>query len=130
MADQPTPIVVISASIERDSLASSMDALRAGALSVVEKPVGFGDRDYAAVAREICTQLAIMSDVAVVRRRIQPRAPNAAGLRTITPSLRGFGDTRFRSEDTPRTGNSARLAIDAIELMDALGIEHFCVAST
>jgi len=85
MADRPTPIVVISASIERDSLASSMDALRAGALSVVEKPVGFGDRDYAAVAREICTQLAIMSDVAVVRRRIQPRAPNAAGLRTPVP---------------------------------------------
>jgi pimeloyl-ACP methyl ester carboxylesterase len=53
---------------------------------------------------------------------------NAAGLRTITPSLRGFGDTRFRSMDTPRTGDSARLAIDAIELMDALGIERFCVA--
>jgi pimeloyl-ACP methyl ester carboxylesterase len=53
---------------------------------------------------------------------------NAAGLRTVTPSLRGFGDTRFRSGDTPRTGNSGRLAIDAIELMDALGIERFCVA--
>ena len=53
---------------------------------------------------------------------------NAAGLRTITPSLRGFGDTRFRSMDTPRTGNSGRLAIDAIELMDALGIERFCIA--
>ena len=53
---------------------------------------------------------------------------NAAGLRTITPSLRGFGDTRFRSMDTPRTGNSARLAIDAIELMDFLGIERFFVA--
>ena len=53
---------------------------------------------------------------------------NAAGLRTITPSVRGFGDTRFRSADTPRTGNSGRLAIDAIEMMDALGIERFFVA--
>jgi two-component system chemotaxis response regulator CheB len=81
MADRPTPIVVVSASIERASLASSMDALRAGALSVVEKPVGFGDSAHGAVAREICTQLAIMSDVAVIRRRIQPRAAAPDGLR-------------------------------------------------
>lgn len=31
---------------------------------------------------------------------------NAAGLRTVTPSLRGFGGTRFRDGATPRTGNS------------------------
>ena len=53
---------------------------------------------------------------------------NAAGLRTLTPSLRGFGDTRFRSADEPRTGNSGVLALDAIALMDALGVERFMVA--
>ena len=53
---------------------------------------------------------------------------NAAGLRTIVPSLRGFSATRFRSADTPRTGNSAMLAMDAIALLDALGIDTFCVA--
>ena len=51
-----------------------------------------------------------------------------AGLRTIVPSLRGFGATRFASADVPRTGNSARLAMDAIALLDALGIERFSVA--
>jgi pimeloyl-ACP methyl ester carboxylesterase len=56
------------------------------------------------------------------------RALNAHGLRTIVPSLRGFGGTRFRSADAPRTGNSAMLALDAIALMDALGIERFAVA--
>lgn len=53
---------------------------------------------------------------------------NAAGWRTVTPSLRGFGSTRFRSADTPRTGNSGILAHDAIDLMDALGIATFQVA--
>jgi pimeloyl-ACP methyl ester carboxylesterase len=51
-----------------------------------------------------------------------------AGLRTIAPTIRGFGDTRFLSPDTPRTGNAAMLVLDAIELLDALGIEEFSVA--
>ncbi len=70
MADRPTPIVVISASMDGGAMGNSMDALRAGALSVVEKPVGLGDAAYSQVAREIRTQLAIMSEVAVVRRRM------------------------------------------------------------
>ena len=52
----------------------------------------------------------------------------SAGLRTIVPSLRGFGRTRFLSSDTPRTGNSAVHALDMIALLDELGVESFCVA--
>ena len=55
-------------------------------------------------------------------------ALNRAGLRTITPLLRGFGQTRFASREAPRTGNSGIHAIDQIALMDALGIERFSVA--
>jgi pimeloyl-ACP methyl ester carboxylesterase len=46
-----------------------------------------------------------------------------AGNRVIVPYLRGFGTTRFRSGDTVRNGEQAALALDAIALMDALGIE-------
>ncbi len=53
---------------------------------------------------------------------------HAAGLRTIVPTLRGFGETRFLAAETPRTGNSAVLAMDMIALMDALGIERFMIA--
>jgi pimeloyl-ACP methyl ester carboxylesterase len=53
---------------------------------------------------------------------------NQAGLRTITPTLRGFGATRFLSPETPRTGNTAILVLDTIELLDRLGIETFFVA--
>lgn len=78
MADRPTPIVVISASMDGGAMGNSMDALRAGALSVVEKPVGLGDSDYSRVAQEIRTQLAIMSEVAVVRRRMRTAPAVAA----------------------------------------------------
>jgi pimeloyl-ACP methyl ester carboxylesterase len=53
---------------------------------------------------------------------------NASGFRTIAPMLRGCGATRFLSTSMRRTGNTAILAIDAIELLDALRIERVCVA--
>ncbi|MGO4388991.1 chemotaxis-specific protein-glutamate methyltransferase CheB [Microvirga sp. 2YAF29] len=69
MTERPTPIVVIADSIEDSSLKISMNALRAGALTVVEKPVGVSSAGYAGIAETICTQLYIMSQVPVVRQR-------------------------------------------------------------
>ena len=69
MSDHPTPIVVIAGSVEDSALKISMNALRAGALSVVEKPVGVTSDGYEAIADTICTQLYIMSRVPVVRQR-------------------------------------------------------------
>jgi pimeloyl-ACP methyl ester carboxylesterase len=47
----------------------------------------------------------------------------SAGYRVIVPFVRGYGTTRFLSDDTPRNGQQAALAADVIALMDALGIE-------
>jgi len=47
----------------------------------------------------------------------------ASGYRVIVPYLRGYGATRFLSNETPRNGQQAALAADAIALMDALKIE-------
>lgn len=70
MRRKPTPIVVVSASVEADDLKISMNALRAGALAVVEKPVGTSHQDYESLSERLCTQLAIMSQIKVVRQRI------------------------------------------------------------
>ena len=51
-----------------------------------------------------------------------------AGYRVIVPYLRGFGTTRFLSEETLRNGEQAVLAVDVIALMDALEIERATVA--
>lgn len=68
MAKQPTPIVIVSGS-RGDDVPISMRALQAGALSVVEKPPSSSHSDYSAIAAKLCTQLAIMSEVKVVRQR-------------------------------------------------------------
>lgn len=47
---------------------------------------------------------------------------HAAGYRTVAPALRGFGGTRFRSPDTPRTGQLAALGQDLLDPADALGL--------
>jgi pimeloyl-ACP methyl ester carboxylesterase len=47
----------------------------------------------------------------------------SAGYRVIVPYLRGFGTTRFLSDDTIRNGEPAAVAHDIIALMNALGIE-------
>jgi two-component system chemotaxis response regulator CheB len=70
---RPTPIVVVSGSVQTQDLRNSMDALRSGALAVVEKPVGTTHDDYEALAERLCTQLAIMSQVNVVRQRFNGR---------------------------------------------------------
>ena len=51
----------------------------------------------------------------------------AAGYRVIVPYLRGYGSTRFLSEETFRNGQQAALAVDVIALMDALQIEKAIV---
>jgi two-component system chemotaxis response regulator CheB len=71
MQSRPTPIVVVSASVEKEDLKISMNALRAGALSVVEKPVNFNKTSYAQAADKICTQLVIMSEVKVIFQRFK-----------------------------------------------------------
>lgn len=46
-----------------------------------------------------------------------------AGYRVLIPYFRGYGTTRFLSENAPRNGQQAALAVDMIAFMDALGIE-------
>ncbi|MGP9812673.1 alpha/beta fold hydrolase [Rhodopseudomonas sp. NSM] len=46
------------------------------------------------------------------------------GFRVVVPYLRGYGETRFLSDDTLRNGQQAALAVDIVDLMDALKIER------
>jgi len=52
----------------------------------------------------------------------------AAGYRVIVPFVRGYGTTRFPSDDTVRNGQQAAVAVDAIALMDALEVEKAILA--
>ncbi|MGQ9366925.1 chemotaxis-specific protein-glutamate methyltransferase CheB [Azospirillum sp. A39] len=78
MNQHPVPIVVVANDVHDASMNISMNALRAGALAVVEKPGSISRADYDAVARHLCTQLYAMSQVRVIRQRFraatQPQA--------------------------------------------------------
>ncbi|MEX0729071.1 MAG: chemotaxis-specific protein-glutamate methyltransferase CheB [Planctomycetaceae bacterium] len=78
MEQRPTPIVIVSGSLQSHELRCSMNALEAGALTVVEKPRGTTHNNFEAMAERLCTQLAIMSQVKVIRQRFnRPRVKRA-----------------------------------------------------
>ena len=52
----------------------------------------------------------------------------SAGYRVIVPHLRGYGTTRFLSDETFRNGQPSVVALDIIALMDALKIEKAIIA--
>jgi pimeloyl-ACP methyl ester carboxylesterase len=52
----------------------------------------------------------------------------AEGYRVVTPYLRGYGTTRFLSEETLRNGQPAALAVDATAFLDALEIDQAILA--
>ena len=52
----------------------------------------------------------------------------AQGYRVIIPYLRGYGTTRFLAQGTFRNGQQSVIAVNAVALMDALGIEQAVLA--
>jgi pimeloyl-ACP methyl ester carboxylesterase len=50
------------------------------------------------------------------------------GCRVIVPYMRGYGGTRFLSDETPRSGEQAALGADLLALLDALAIQRAVLA--
>jgi two-component system chemotaxis response regulator CheB len=68
METTPTPIVIASASPVSGEATLTFDAIKNGALAVVNKPPAFGSPDFERVAGELVRTLRLMSEVQVVRR--------------------------------------------------------------
>jgi len=64
----PTPIVMASASLSRDEVRMTFEALKVGALTVVDKPGGPDHPDHAETARTLVQTVKLMAEVKVVRR--------------------------------------------------------------
>ncbi|MBJ6763695.1 chemotaxis-specific protein-glutamate methyltransferase CheB [Myxococcaceae bacterium JPH2] len=89
MTDVPTPVVVVSTLVERD-IQTSMAALRAGALAVLQKPVGPESPSFDAESRRLRDTLRAMAEVKVVRRwpdRVTPAAAPLAPPLATRPSI-------------------------------------------
>jgi len=121
MADHPTPIVVVAASVHSEDLNIAMNALKAGALAVVEKPVGLTHDDYEAHAHRICTQLYIMSELPVIRQRgVQVSTTARPVAREVMVQRKGAGAEPYRLVGVAAsTGGPNAL----VQLLQALGSE-------
>ena len=67
MIDTPTPIVIVSASTMVDEVALGMRALRAGALTLLNKPPGPEAANYEEACSDLVDTVKSMADVKVVR---------------------------------------------------------------
>ncbi|WP_035484774.1 chemotaxis-specific protein-glutamate methyltransferase CheB [Geminicoccus roseus] len=95
MRIKPTPIVVTSASLNGSSVNATMDALQAGALSVIDKPLTTRREEFPRLSKRLCNQLMIMSQVKVVLQRQRPATD-----RTPAP-VPSSGSARPLSETVP-----------------------------
>ncbi len=79
MAQRPTPIVVVSSSVDDEELRITFRAIEEGALAVLEKPRGFTHPDFETIRQELVDTIRAMAEVKLVRRRLTPKlsAPTA-----------------------------------------------------
>lgn len=81
MSRFPVPIVLITASFDRDETAASFDILKAGALTILDKPGGLDDPATLDLVRTV----KLMAEVKVVRR--WPARPPREAPRSTTKPL-------------------------------------------
>ena len=78
MQECPTRIVVVSASVNSPDLNISFNAIKAGALDVVEKPAG-GGANFEIISERLISAVKLMSEVQVVRQR-RPAGGTSSGI--------------------------------------------------
>jgi two-component system chemotaxis response regulator CheB len=103
MAYCPTPILVVSSSINRGELFKTYDALAAGALDVFEKPSG--DEPQGVWDRALTEQIKLVSRIKVIRH-MRPRLKDAASPGPCVP-LRHSEEYRLVAIGTSTGGPAA-----------------------
>ncbi len=88
MAQRPTPIVVLSTKVNVPEMMVVFKAIQAGALDVLEKPVGVSHKDFDVIRNRLTSTVKLMADVKVVRRPFPGhRATNNEGISFALQSL-------------------------------------------
>jgi len=96
MSTNPIPILIVTASKNSNEVLTSMEALAAGAIAIMEKPSGLGHPQEQERIDKLITMVKLMSEVKVVRRRVRIEAkPSSNTIRikneNVLPEVNGFG---------------------------------------
>ncbi len=68
MESHPTPIVIVSGTVDMADAAKAFRAIEAGALAVLQRPYGMGHPAHEKTAAELVRTVKLMSEVKVIRR--------------------------------------------------------------
>jgi two-component system, chemotaxis family, protein-glutamate methylesterase/glutaminase len=85
METHPVPIVIVSASFDSSDVDKSFRAMEAGALAIVEKPLGEGHSDYDSASKTLVQTVKLMSEVKVVKRWTKSRFSRTTDI--VTPEV-------------------------------------------
>jgi two-component system chemotaxis response regulator CheB len=104
MATCPTPIVIVTGSSESSTLPITFNAMRAGALDVIQKPVGLRHENFKSIHKRLVTAVKLLAGVKVFRRDATPpgNSPGSAG-----------GNFRVRSRASSKQRGFTIVAIGA-----------------
>jgi two-component system, chemotaxis family, protein-glutamate methylesterase/glutaminase len=89
MTECPTPIVVVTAVADGAESRVTFDAIQAGALDVLQKPVGLNHAEFETIRERLVSTVKLMAGVKVVRRHSRKLT---APMTTPLPALRSPPD--------------------------------------
>ena len=95
MEECPTPIVIVSQSVDSSEPTIAFKAIQAGALSMVQSPPALSHPDFARSRAELLTAVKLMAEIKVIRRRgrrsegqnVPPAESGAARRPSAPPAL-------------------------------------------
>jgi two-component system chemotaxis response regulator CheB len=109
MATYPRPILVISASVQKEDTQTVFQLMAAGAVDVFPKPAAGLSPDNAHIRTELITKIKVLSGVKVFTRRSQPLPTPKPEKITLLPSLvtlNGPSDSSFEQIQILTIGGS------------------------
>lgn len=92
MSTMPTPIVVVSSSVDNEELRTTFRAIEEGALAVIEKPRGAGHPAFEQIRCKLVNTVRAMAEVKLVRRHSRRSAKKPADISgsAASPQPRDF----------------------------------------
>ena len=113
METDPIPIVIVSGTEDPSEVATTFNAMDAGALAVLRRPAGVGHPDHEAMTQDLIQTVKQMSEVKVIRRWPRTR-PAALASRPETPRPKIPHPETSSPENVRLGGKSAKPRIVAL----------------
>lgn len=93
METNPIPIIVITGLFSGQNIDKTFKAMKAGAVSVLEKPVGIKDNNFEKASQNIIEMVKLMSEIKVIKRRanyakIKPKFSNEFKLKSTFRNIK------------------------------------------